>query len=261
MGKIIASTNVKAALEAARNLPQPFDQFDVAMRGGPYGEQYNLPVLPEPQVAADEGSFFTVTNPTPGTGVATIAAQASLVDTAPFVLFKNNWSVSDPLKKRVIAKWLRLTCTAPGTAGAQVRFATKTDSAGARYASGATVIAGNNTIGTATNQPQGPNADTTLTSQLQLYAGPVVAAAAVSPRLVDHVTARITIPVIGDSFYLVFGGNEAAANGSLVATVTQLCIPMAPWIVGPQQWGAFHLWLPSQSAASSWEFTLAYVER
>jgi hypothetical protein len=261
VGRILASTNIKAALEASRNLPQKFDQVDVALRGGPYGEIYSLPLLPEPQVSADEGSFWTVTNPTPGTGIATIAAQASLADTAPFILFKNNSSPTDPLSKRIIAKWLRITCTAAGTAGAQLRFATKTDSAGARYTSGATVIAGNNTIGAATNQPVNSNSDIGTASGIQLYAGPIVATAAASPRLIDAVTARITIPIVGDSFLLVFGANEANSNGSLVATVTQLCIPMAPWVVGPQQWGAFHLWLPSQSAASSYEFTFAYTER
>lgn len=261
MGRIIANTNVKAAIEASRNLPAQFDQVDTALRGSPYGDQYMMPVLPESQTTADEGSFWTVTNPTPGTGIATIAAQASLADTAPFILFKNNWSAADNNKKRIIAKWLRITCTVAGTAAAQLRFATKTDSSGPRYTSGATVIAGNNTIGAATNQPVNPNADIGTASSLQFYAGPIVATAAASPRLIDAMTARISTPVVGDSFLIVFGANEAIANGSLVATVTQLAMTMAPWIVGPQEWGAFHLWSPSQSAASSYEFTFAYVER
>lgn len=264
MGRIIQSTNVKAAIEASRNLPagMGFDQMDVALRGSPYGELYTNPVLPEAQVSADEGTFWTVTNPAPGTGINTIATQATLADTAPFILFRNNWAVADANRKRIIAKWLRLTCTAPGTAGTQLRFATKTDAANPlRYTSGATVIAGAKTTGTATNQPSNANADVATTSQIQLYAGPIVAAAAAAPSLLDAVTARITIPVIGDSYFIVFGGNEGVAQGSLVATVTQLSIPMAPWVVGPQEWGAFHLWLPSQSALSSWEFTFAYTER
>lgn len=261
MSRIITSTNVKAALEASRNLPAPYDQVDVAMRASPYGELYTMPVLPEAQVAADEGSYWTVTNPAPGTGIATITALTTLVDTSPFILFKNGWSQTDNNRKRIVAKWLRLTCTAPGTSSTSLRFAIKLDTAGARYTSGATVIAGNSTIGTATNQPINPNGDIGTASSLQFYAGAVVAAAATSPRLIDSITARITIPVVGDSYLIFFGENESFASGSLPATVSQMAFPMAPWIIGPQGWGAFHLWSAGQAAAASYEFTFAYVER
>lgn len=261
MGRIVANTNVKAALEASRNLPAGFDQIDGAFRGSPYGDLYTMPVLPEAQVAADEGTFWTVTNPTPGTGIATITTQTTLVDTAPYILFKNSWGVADGARKRIIAKWLRLTCTAPGTSSTALRFATKTDQAGSRYTSGATVIVGNKVTG-ATNQPANTNADITGTSGIQLYAGPVVAVAAANPTLIDAVTARLTIPVIGDSFLLVFGGNEAGGPGfSVPATIAQFAIPMAPWVVGPQEWGAFHLWQPAMTVAAAYEFTFGYVER
>ncbi len=264
MGRIIPSTNVKAALAASRGLPQGFDQQDVEWRGSPYGEIYNLPVLPEAQVAADEGSLFTITNPTPGTGIATIAAPTTLADTSPFIMFKNNWAIDDAQRKRIIPKWLRLTVTAPGTAGTALRFAAKTDGIfTGRYTSGATVIAGNNTIGTPTNNPINTNAGSSVASSILFYAGPLVAAAAVSPRLVDHVLVRPVIPVVGDTYFFLFGGNEGNI-GSLIPSGTAIAdrvFCMAPMVVPPAHWGLFHIWLPSQSAASSYEFTFAYVER
>lgn len=261
MGRIVLSTNVKAAVEASRNLPAQFDQTDIALRGGPYGELFTAPVLPEAQVSADEGTYWTVTNPTPGTGIATIAAQTTLADISPFILFKNNWQITDNNRRRIIAKFLRLTCTAPGTAGTQLRFASKVDGVGTRYASGATLIAGNNTIGVATNQPQNANSDISWGSALQFYAGPIVAAAASSPRLLDALTIRTTIPVIGDTYQIIFGDNESPATASIPATVSSFGLNVGPMVVGPQEWGAFHIWLPSQSAASSYEITFGYVER
>jgi hypothetical protein len=45
------------------------------------------------------------------------------------------------------------------------------------------------------------------------------------------------------------------------AAIAQVVAPAPPVIFGPQQWVQLHLWLPSQSAASSWEFELGYWVR
>src|SRR5258708_2286029 len=84
---------------------------DGRRRLGRYGEQYVQGLVQKSHALADEGSFFLAANPTPGTGVATIAAQATLADTAPFLLVKNAGA------KRLYLDALLLIATAPGTNG------------------------------------------------------------------------------------------------------------------------------------------------
>lgn len=240
--------------KVARELPT--SDIDGARDGEPlriaqYGEAVVMPLASKGLVAADEGSHFIATNPTPGTGIATIAALASLVDTSPFILIRNDNPVAT-VKTRIYLDYLKLVCTAVGTAGTAVRYAIKTDSAGNRYTSGGSMIT-----------PVCTNRDSDRSSMAQIYAGALVAAAATSGRLLGHGLFRSAIPVINDSYMLNFGGSDPAPTALVNngATLTNANAVHPPVVIGPGQWCAIHIWLPSQSAASSWEFELSYVER
>src|SRR5438874_5122085 len=75
-----------------RSKPAPMaDNFlgGAPSRAGRYGEAYNLDVNPTSKhTISDEGSYFVLTNPTPGTAVAS-AVNASSDFTKSLFIFKN----------------------------------------------------------------------------------------------------------------------------------------------------------------------------
>lgn len=197
----------------------------------------------------DEGSYYCATNPTPGTGIATTAAVTTLSDTSPFLLVKNNGT------KTIYLDYLKLIVTAAGTNGTNLNFASKTDvpNSSGRYTSGGSTIT-----------PVNANINSGNLSSAQVYAGAIVAAAAsASARLLDHIVIRPVIPVLGDTYTITFGQVDPSV-GSLQVSGTAIAnaVYQTPGVViGPQQYWLGHLYLASQSAASSYEFTLCYVER
>ena len=236
----------------SRVLPQAqSDTTDARVRAGRYGELVTQGLWNTQHALADEGAYFVSTNPAPGTGLATIAAPTTLADTSPFILVKNNHKAGG---KRLYLDFLKLICTAAGTGGASIHAAVKIDDVNpTRYTSGGSQIT-----------PVNVNMDDAGQSGALVYAGALVAAAAsAAVRLVDHALLRPVIPVVGDTYYLNFGGAENMV-GSLApagTAIAQQSFNFPPVVIGPGQWAAIHVWLPSQSAASSYEFALAHVER
>lgn len=213
------------------------------------------PPLMKNYALAEEGSYYVLSTPTPGTGIATIAALTTLADTSPFILVRNNNSVASGL--RLSLDYIKLRATAAGTGGTAISFAAKVDaSATARYTSG-------NGLASVNISGLNVNGDDSTADGCQWNAGALVAAAAGNARLLSSGVIRSVIPVVGDVYLFTFGGIDPnlpsmAINGTSVAYLT---LPCAPMIVGPQQSGAFHIWLPSQSAASSYEIEVGYWVR
>lgn len=246
-------SDVTQVMEVRRGIPTPYeDGGEAEARGGRYGEQYVLSVVPKMHNLADEGTYYIASSPTPGTGLPTIAALTALVDTSPFIFVRNNFSVTDPLRKRIYLDYLKLICTAAGTAGASIRYAVKIDSSRIGVPTGGTLITPNNV-----------NMDFNQWSQAQIYAGALVAPAANSPRLLGSGLIRPVIPVVGDTYIINFGGMDPSV-GSLAPAGTansDRVFSHAPVSIGAQQIANLHIWLPSQSAASSYECELGYWER
>jgi hypothetical protein len=187
--------------------------------------------------------YFVTTNPTLDTGLATIAAPTTGADIEPFLILKNNDVVTDKGGKLIYPDFIRLTCTAAGTGGASLRISARIDSV-PRYTSGSTLSVG----------PKNANMNSGMTTIALAYAGPLVAAAASSAqRVLGEVLARMAIPVVGDEYIIKFGQAIAmmsgAKNGTTPATFV---INFAPAILGGGDSLLIHLWLPSQSAASSY---------
>lgn len=221
------------------------------LRIAQYGENINSPLGAKGLALVDEGSCFVATNPTPGTGIATIAAPTTLVDTAPFLLIQNGNPVSS-VKTRIYLEQLKITCTAAGTGGTSIRYAVKTDTSGNRYTSGGSIIV-----------PQCTNRDSDRSSMARIYAGAVVASAATDARLLGHGLLRPVIPVIGDVYVISFGGCDASSTALITSgvAITNVVAGHPAVAIGPGQWAAIHLWLPAQTVASSYEFELSYTER
>jgi hypothetical protein len=178
-----------------------------------------------------------LSNPTPGTGLATIAAQASFVSTAPFILVKNN--APKDSAERIRFRYLRLQNTAAGTAGAAVRFAVQTDAEGKRYTSGATGIYNPDANSTTPLNCVNVNQDDDTMPGILAYAGPVLAAlASESARQMDAVLIRPVIPVVGDEYLINFGGPCADVGAMATAGTAILTRPVQyhPVVIGPQQW-------------------------
>jgi hypothetical protein len=193
--------------------------------------------------------YFVVNNPVLDTGLATIAAPTTGADIEPFIILKNNDVEGGKL---IYPDYIRLTCTAAGTGGTSLRIAAKIDNA-PRYTSGSTASVG----------PKNANMNSPLTSIALFYAGPLVAAAASSAaRLVGEVLARMAIPVVGDEYIIKFGQAiammSAAKNGT---TPTTYVINWSPVILGDGDSLLLHLWLPSQSAASSYLVEAGWWEK
>jgi hypothetical protein len=189
---------------------------------------------------------YVARNPTPGTGLATIAAPTALADTSPFVVIKNGAAVDDGT--RVSIDYIRLICTAAGTGGTSLRYDVKTDQGSTRLpTSGNTTLAVNPV-----------NRDCGVQSITRIDAGALVAPAASDAKLVYGGLLKNAIPAAGDVYTLLFNDeNPAVVN----AIATQVMFAHGPLIIGPQQFALLHLWLPSQSAASSYEVEVGISER
>jgi hypothetical protein len=212
--------------------------------------QTSQPASP-PQEQADRLAYFVASNPTPGTGLATIAALVALSDTSPFIQINTG-------SKGVYLDYLILTNTAPGTAGASIRCAVKTDLLKAAPTGGTLLTpACSRRLTSTAGVPVA--AATPLCS---IWAGALVAAAAVTPILHCSRLIRPVIPVINDMYVIKFGASDYGVS-SLVSNGTlnsDRYIPFPPVIVDPNMTGQVHIWLPSQSGASSYEIELGFAE-
>lgn len=225
-----------------------------------FRDQMVIPLFPGMQPMADEGSYFvagsaaiqgaSTTTVQPGTGLATIAAPTTFVDTAPFILLKNNNAVpSSGVGTRIILDYIKLKTTAAGTAGTSIRWLSALDAANPlRYTSGGTILV-----------PSNVNQDDGNVSGATIYAGPIVATArnggARAPF--GNILLKNAIGAAGDSWLIRFASPDG--QNTLPGTVGMETHP--PVVIGPQQIYTGHLVIPAQSAASSYEIEVGYIER
>jgi len=221
-----------------------------AVRGSRYGEVGITPFGKGKYAFADEGTYFIATNPTPGTGVAGIAAADGNDDTENLICLYNG--TAESAGTRVYLDYLRLYPTAAGTNGTNTSWVHKIDNAN-RWTSGGSAIT-----------PVNPNADDSGTSGCTLHVGAVVSPAATSQRLLGGGVLRVVIKVIGDIYYFDFGGNGAGAPGGTIINGTApaaMYIPCCPVILGSGDSWMFQINAASQSVAAAFEFELAWWER
>lgn len=215
------------------------------------GELMVAPISKARCALADEGSYFVATNPTPGTGVAGIAAADGLDDTEAFIVLRNNNTVASG--KRIYLDRLKLRATVAGTNGTNIAWASKIDE-GDRYTSGGSAIT-----------PVNCNLEDGETTGAEMYAGALVTTAASSAvRLIDFGTLRTVIVVAGDEYVFDFGGDAVSQPAGLATAGTaQLnkVIPHAPVVLTPGDTFWFSPFAASQTVASQFEFQLSWWER
>lgn len=232
-------------------VPQP-DSLNSNPNGGnrasPYGDSYVIPLGAKNHFFADEGSYFLARNPTDGTGIATIAAATAYDSTKPFIYIYNANS-----NKNVILDYLKLVATAAGTNGTAINLTHQLD-AGSLYTSGSVAVT-----------PVNCNAGSQNGSGVSLYAGTtlVTVTATSAARTLGHLAIRPVIPVVGDTYYVNFGGNDPFLASLAVAgtAISNIGMNTAPVVIPPGYCWKAGVWLPSQSAASSYEFELGFIVR
>lgn len=236
------ASRVRPSAVADQNLIQP--------RAGRYGEQYVQAVGgAKLHALADEGSYWTAVNATPGTAIVGIAA-ADGYDVTETLFYLH---VNAAATRRVYMDHIHLTCGAAGTNGTDFSLAITTDNT-ARYTSGGTQI-------TPANALQGAS-DATATDRVQ-FGAIVSTAASTNGRLLWHGLMRTVIKVIGDQYTLVFGAPSQAPTANILAGTAQAHVirHVPPLVLNPGDSLLIHEYAASQSVAASYQFAAGWWER
>jgi hypothetical protein len=247
------SSQAPTGFITSQGLPNPKlgDGLPAFARIGPRRDAYVNLVLPDFKTSADEGSYFTGTNATFGTGVAGPNTAAFSATSAIFT-FLNKAGVGGP---RTYLDYIRLIVSVTSAAATGVQFGVVTDA----------IVRGS--AGTPVTLVS-PNQDAGVASNTQVLYTPTVAAASGSARNVSRASGRTSAApaiAVGDEYLLAFGSVEKA-GGSLIYAATvagRFVIPMPPVILGPGsvQSAVIHAWFPNIAAAASFEFEVGLLER
>lgn len=244
----------------SRGLPQPSsDTIEREMRLSRYGGQMVESVIPTKHVLSDEGSYFAVTNPTPGTAIAG-ALSASFSDTIPWFLLNNIDQPGNPNSKRVYIDYLKLIVTVAPATATTVNVAAKTDTLRAITTNNFTSFAPQNV-----NRDSAVGSISTFLGQSSATAS-AVAASTSGARLVQRSMIAGVIPIVNDVFVWKYGGEDMAAVQGLTAARASMPARWvdhaAPVIIGPQQTLSVYLWFPGNATtALSYEFEAGWWER
>ena len=256
--------NQATVLRTSRTLPQPVpDSQPVLGRGGRYGSAIVESLTPTKHVLSDEGSYFAVGNPTPGTGIAmTISTVFS--DTVAMFAVKNGDDKNNQAAKRIYLDYLRLMLFGtPPTAQVSRQFAFKRSKATDREpttAANKTVLAPVNLAGGAGRPSVGR------------WLSYSAAAAMTVPASVasDEVVGRCSIPtgigIAGDEYIVKFGSDPGESVQGL--TAAKAVVPgryvthAGPIIIEPGEWLVIHEWcLTEATNGPTFEFEIGAWER
>lgn len=224
---------------------------DGGVRLNRYGEQVTAPVFTTKHSLAEEGEYFVVTNPTPGTAVADAVNASSDFTKSAFVFYNTDVTGG----KRCFLDYVKILPTVAPASATSLQLAIQIDN-GNRYTSG----------GTGPTSGVNVNGDSGLASVGKLYycsGGAVIttASATSAVRLVHRSTPRSVIPAVLEEIVISFG-NDATVGSSSGTTAGRSGVNGAPLIVGPGQSAVFNVWFPSNAITGiSFEFEFAWFER
>jgi len=243
---------VKEQLEARRTIPAATTEGAIApARGSRFGEAYGQLVGKGCYALADEGSYFVASNPTPGTGIAGIAATGAFSDAESLLVLKNTYTAAEG--KRIYLDRLHLIVTAAGANGTDHRYVSKIDTGVERYTSGGSTIT-----------PVNVNHDASSTLSATCYFGALVTTSASSNvRLIQSGLIRSVIAVVGDKYTFDYGADHVQPTGMVLEGTAQChaVIPHAPIVLPPGCTYVLSLHAASQTGATSYEFNLGFWVR
>lgn len=210
------------------------------------GELYTL-AADRALAAAMGGGYEHATNPTPGTGIAlSSAARATFAATEAALLLRNTSNA--PLGPILALDFIRLICTAAGTAGVSADFICAIENAN-RYSSGGTALT-----------PTGAASDLAPATVADVRFGNVtLGAAGGGVKYFGRTRVKTQAApcwTVGDEVLLLFGRDAGEGSAAVTgAGPLQICKLLPPAILGPNLNHSFalHYWATSQSAAPSFE--------
>lgn len=256
----MARSDILGWLNGRRGKPGAVgDGTDILARASRYGEPYVLPLLTTKHALADEGSYFTAMNATPGTGIAQQAAITAFSDTTGFFVIKNNNSVSSGI--RLYLDSLKLIVTSATTAVQSVDFLVKLD----------TIDRSPTTASTGTTLTNvNVNMDDASASNAVVIAyngsgAMTIPASSASARKAARAHATTGLHFAGDVIVVQFGATERSSTMGLTAVrasgPSQTVCDAAPVVIGPGQTAVIYRWSLSEAAAVSYEYELSWFER
>jgi hypothetical protein len=221
------------------------------VRTSVYGDLAAMPIGKARVTLADEGSYFVATNPTPGTGLASIAAADGVDDEEALIYLRNENATGSG--KRIYLDYLRIQTTVAGASGTNLRWVAQLDSGSDRYSSGGTAVT-----------PVNVNMASTEATGADLAVGAVVLTAETAQvRLLGNGLLRPAIAVAGDTYLWDFGGAVSLPTARLQddSDTANILTSMPPVVLGPGDAFYFQLNGASQDTAAQYEFDLGYWER
>jgi hypothetical protein len=236
-----------------RRRPAPvLDGQAVPSRGGRYGSGLVEAVVNSRHLLAEEGSYFTTSNPTPGTALAAPVAAAFADTSAAFLVF-NTADVTDPLAPYLFLDQLKLNFTVAPATATGVRLLVRLDHAPRTPTAGSTLLAGDGGIPGAV--ATGPRLFAPVAKVWGFTGGVLMTIPALTTEARTVALGGIDgIPVVGGSRSFVFGQWGAPATGQ-----GDRCNPVA---IPPGWSAALHVWFPGNATTgASLEPELSWWER
>jgi hypothetical protein len=211
---------------------------------------------------ADEGSYFTASNPTVGTAIAmttsvvddAATASSTHAQAAPYLYMYNRGVTGDQNAKSVYLKYIKLFSRIGDqawTSATQALFSVRSDP-NSRYTSGGTAL-------TTTNV----NTNVGTASQVIAYAGANVVSLpnATTGRVLAHGLIQSSIPLAGSTWIWTFGDVTQPTNFGYASVINSLTIPCPPAVIAPGWSLQLDIWATALAAAPTFEIEVGYVER
>ena len=214
---------------------------------------------------ADQGSIYTASMPTLGTGVIGFATPTSqaIGETNPCFTVYNGGSVN------IYPLYLRMYVTVIGTTSSTsgIQFTQTTDIGNRSGGSGTfqTMVISNTSIG-ATLTPTGVNPSSFKSGATILVGANVTTAATSQKRVVGHMQYRALLPgVVWDEYGFSWGSPTNFASGTPleVAGTPALSrtVGYAPLVIGPNGFFSIACWFANLTAAPTFHYEFVYGER
>jgi hypothetical protein len=209
----------------------------------------NKDIFSRDYLAADAGAYFTSWQAaTANTAVAT--TTQALGTTSPTIVIFNGAAAGGP---NMYMKSVKVEITAATTGLTTVEHVGVLNSGSPHT-----------TVGTLMSSPVNVNGASSNGSLALLYGGVnIMATPAASARIVHTGTVDNSIPIVLDTWTLVYG--EDASNTNKIGTMTlvkNITVPIGPVIIPPRTYYSLGFWGASWAAsAPTYRLTVGWIER
>lgn len=229
-------TEVNNTMTTGRALPiaQPEDQ-QVQMRGNKYGDSWVNGPTGTSHAYADEGSYFAVTNPTPGTPLL-FPITTAFSDAAPLLYILNQESPSNPAQPDVCIEQIKIIVTQVPATTTQVYYAVILDAVARPFTSDNTL----SVVPAVSNYGASPRFTLPLIKAQNSATPSVLTASSASKRIIAR-GALGGLPILGDELAIAFGRGDVGGYGSS-GTASRKASSAAAFEIAPGSSMALHVW-------------------